>query len=1241
MKRNCPLSIGGTGVCVTDTQGRVREYSQTNQYFVGFSLVFPMVKVRDVHGNSIVATYFTEGKVNTITDSVGRTVTFNYTPGSACAPGPGCLQYIEARLGGESRRVTYSYRTVTPGEASGAGKFTLPGPRAFLERATPAVGLGYSYEYRFSDFIVGNQFALKQITNPFGAKSVIEYRKEDVFTGSTTVPMAFVSKRTVTGPNLPAAEWRYDASHPANSEFATVTVTRPDTQVETYNFYGFGAAAVYGQSGRVWRVGLQASVDRGGLESETWEWEPGEVVAVANYSSPSYTSSCPAWAWDTQVRNPYVRRRVLTRNASRYETLVSQVDAYGQPKEVVETGEAQRTSNTKIRERRFVYDSRVATNQLVGRVASETSCLGAGCLSRCPSGCATTARTFGGLNGLPDAETVNGVTTQFAYHPDGALRTVTDANGKVMTVTYVNGQPTGFAFGPSLALSREYEWDGQVHSVTSARGFTTTHLYDAAGRLVGVVPPAGNDATSIAYDDVTGRIVTETRGVGATALVTTKTFDGLGRDIESTNNLGEKQTVEFDAMGRRVFASIPFLLGEAELGVKTEFDGLGRPTKVTQRYVATGHRPLVGACATPNACETTHAFDTNHCLTTTTARASNDTVSTKTCFEAFGDIGGERVESIVDANLGRWAYQYDVANNLVSFGAAMPSGNRRFDFAPTTFFLRRETSAARGVTETTSHDALGQPTTRVDARGVTTKFEYDDALSRLTAVTFPAFAQESSRRTYEGHLLKTVTSAAGGTYTYEYDALDRVRVMTWVFLGRTFTTRYQYNASGCLERMTYPTGTVFVMTCDKAGRPTSIRQEVAGGTQPLVTNATYNALGRTKTATYGNGKVVTTSFVNGRVRSISAPNVVDMTYEYDGADNVTSVLDGQNPANNAKPITYDKLDRLRTVVLPGGTYGFDYDAMGNRLVAEVPGQAKTTYRYDATTGRLEASNGPGAPALMALSWSASERLATSSDGATYVYDAYGRRVRKTQPSASLDVISHYDSSGHLLAETDANGLRIREYVYLQGQLVATQGCLRGFSVTCQERAWLYTDIVGSVVARSDAAGAVTRFDNRPWGMAAPDEEPRRFNGRWYDSGIDAYDFGAREYAPVLARFLSADTKWKPLNPAFANSYAYVFNNPYKYIDPSGNEPITVGTILLMGAIGAVVGGVTTAAHSYAMTGEVNWRAVAQNSAWGFVGGVVSAVAVTGILGTFAAGGGGWDFGDCQWRDRSGCCGGGG
>lgn len=1210
LKRNCTLSSGGSGICVTDTQGRVREYSAANQYFVGLSPVWPMLRIRDVHGNEINATYRSEGKVDTIVDSVGRSVTFGYSPGEGCAAGPGCMRWIEARKGAETRRITYGYRTVQPSETQGAGKFTLPGARAFLASAAPAVGPGYSYEYRIDDLINSNQFALKESTNTFGAKSVVEYQRRDVYTGIVTTPMAFVSKRTISGPSLPISVWQYDTSHPSNSEFATVLVTRPDSLTDTYKFFGFGAAAVYGQTGRVWKVGLQAEVERAGLETETFEWEPGAVVANANYASPAYSSACSAWAWDTQVHNPYVRLRTLTRNGSRYETLVGQVDAYGQPTRVSETGEAQRGTNKKTRDRRISYNYQTSTNQVIGRISSDQVCIGTSCVA--------TTRTFSGLNGLPDTETVKGVATQFSYHGDGTLKSVTDANSKSMTIAYTDGQPTSFVFGPSLSVSRTYEWDGQLRTVTSARGNTTVYAYDAAGRVERLTPPAGNDPSSIAYDP-SGRVVTETRGAGTTSLVTVKTLDGLGREIETTNNLNERQTVEFDSMGRRIFASVPHLPGEPELGLRTEFDGLGRALRVTQRFVATTHRPIGGSCATPGACDTTHVFGSDHCVDSTIARASADSVTTRTCLASFGEVSSERIETITDANAKRWSYRYDVASNLIDFDAPLANGNRTFDFAPTTFFLKKETTAARGVTEIRAHNPLGQPTNRIDARGVVTTFEYDDPLSRLTATTFPAFAPETSRRSYEGHLLKSVSSTAGGAYTYEYDSLDRVRVINWVFQGRTYTTRYEYNASGCLTRLTYPTGTVLLMTCDRSGRPTSIKQDVSGVQQPIVSAATYNALGRTKSSTYGNGKVVTTTFLNGRIRNISAPGVVDLTYEYDGADNVKSVVDGQNPANNANPITYDKLDRLRTVASPAGGFEFDYDAMGNRLFAEIPGLARTTYVYSSTTGRLESSNGPTAPAAMSLTWSAAERIASSSDGATYIYDALGRRVRKTQPSASLDVVFHYDSSGHLLAETDANGVRIREYVYLQGQLVVTQGCLRGFSVGCQDRAWIHTDLVGSVVAKSDSAGFATRFENKPWGASAPDDEARRFNGRWYDRGLDAYDFGSREYAPAVGRFLAADTTWRPETPAFANSYSLVFNNPYKFIDPSGNEPVTVGTILVIGAIGAAVAGVTTAAHSYATTGEVDWGRVVRNSAVGFVGGVASAVAAVGVVGAVAAG----------------------
>ena len=48
--------------------------------------------------------------------------------------------------------------------------------------------------------------------------------------------------------------------------------------------------------------------------------------------------------------------------------------------------------------------------------------------------------------------------------------------------------------------------------------------------------------------------------------------------------------------------------------------------------------------------------------------------------------------------------------------------------------------------------------------------------------------------------------------------------------------------------------------------------------------------------------------------------------------------------------------------------------------------------------------------------------------------------------------------------------------------------------------------------------------------------------------------GARDYDPRLGRWLSADTIVpNPANPQSLNRYSYVYNNPLKYIDPSGHR----------------------------------------------------------------------------------------
>ncbi|MBU0495120.1 MAG: RHS repeat-associated core domain-containing protein [Chloroflexi bacterium] len=66
----------------------------------------------------------------------------------------------------------------------------------------------------------------------------------------------------------------------------------------------------------------------------------------------------------------------------------------------------------------------------------------------------------------------------------------------------------------------------------------------------------------------------------------------------------------------------------------------------------------------------------------------------------------------------------------------------------------------------------------------------------------------------------------------------------------------------------------------------------------------------------------------------------------------------------------------------------------------------------------------------------------------------------------------------------------------------------------------------------------------------------RFTGQRLDDYINLYQMGARWYDAELGRWISPDSIIpEPGNPQALNRYSYAYNNPVRFIDPSGHAPI--------------------------------------------------------------------------------------
>jgi RHS repeat-associated protein len=202
------------------------------------------------------------------------------------------------------------------------------------------------------------------------------------------------------------------------------------------------------------------------------------------------------------------------------------------------------------------------------------------------------------------------------------------------------------------------------------------------------------------------------------------------------------------------------------------------------------------------------------------------------------------------------------------------------------------------------------------------------------------------------------------------------------------------------------------------------------------------------------------------------------------------------------------------------------------------------------------------------------------DGTTtsYSYDYEGQRVIKRQLNAQGAELSKTVYIGTIYEES---GSEVIKYIHAGGQRVAMKSSLNGVQ-------YFHQDHLGSTNQISNTSGAVVRTQTYfPYGnmqgTSGSKDNPHKFTGQILDSDSGLYYYNARYYDPTLCTFVTPDntvpvktnlSNFKGLeinekylyDPQMLNKYSYCRNNPIKYVDPKGEEPVTCALILGVSAL---------------------------------------------------------------------------
>ncbi len=1024
-------------------------------------------------GRSISLAYDSQGRIATAT-AAGRTWTYGYTPA-------GVLQSVTLPDGTAWRydlppvHVTKKYPEYTgqdpsaymdfPGLCAKTNKIVQTEVTATVTHPSGALGT-----FVFRPFRHGRKNV------PFNCQTSGD--EQLLADGWNLTPlyrdaMSLVAKR-ISGPGMPTAQWSYQYTNlgwqydrrvdqagwpmiPVGQAEPKITIeTLPDGVIRTYEF---GKEVGY-NDGRL----LSTTTSSGGavVRTERSNYYPDAQLASAPFPGEAGRNLKYGARELGEHLNRPVQSTVVNQDGVQFTRTVQAFDAFAREVTVVEANSAgqSRTSSTSYYDNPALWvNGQAARSVLNGIEQSRTE--------------------FDTAKALPlRAYAFGRLAQQVTYAADGTVASVADGRGNTSHLSgWKRGVPQQLRMpatpeAPNGAVRTVVVDDnGWITSLTDETGATTSFSYDSMGRLRSQQFPGGD---SVNWNGVTmdlQRLGGAQLGVPAGAWKHSRTQGGRRTDTyldamfrpvlvtENANNVLDSAVVtRYDTSGKTVFASYPTRqfsdINATLTGTTTQYDALGRPTVVSQsselgalvtRTEYVGNLSVKVTNPRGQATTTRHlAYDQPSYEMPLTLQHPEGVVTeiqrdtlgkplaitrrsadgSQSLTRRYVYDGYQQLCKTIEPETGATVQDYDAAGNVLwsAAGTGLTS----------TTDCNRSEALASGRAVKRSYDAANRLSTLIfpDGRGNQNWSYAPDGLpAEISTQNDPARPMVVNR------------------YQYNRRRLLSGETLQHPDLG-SLSLAYGYDANGTLASNTYPGGRVVSYAPDALGRATTV-----GG---YAKEASYFANGALARFVYGNGIVHTlTQNARGlpdRSRdATAAAAVLDDSYDYDAGGNVMAISDGLPGAPGNRDMTYDGLDRLRTVTAPGfGNALYEYDALDNLRRAKVGSRDRTHY-FDPTNrlvnvietgtgatvtglgydvqGNLSVRNG------QAFAFDYGNRLRAAGTAESYEYDAHGRRV-KASASGKGAIYSFYDNGGVLRFQRNERTGKQTDYLYLSGSLVS-------------------------------------------------------------------------------------------------------------------------------------------------------------------------------------------------------------